>query len=466
MGIVLKKRWSNLVAQINFRVLYTVLSALIIIAGTVLAIQYAKGNYRFTQQGYVSTAGLLNANSFPTAAEVFIDGKLVTATDNTLYLEPNNYLIEIKKDGYSSWKKTLHLEPQLVAQTNAQLFPIAPSLSPLTFTGVDRVIPSPDGQKILYTVASASSQTKVGLHIIELSNGPGSLIGMQKSPKLIADGISATDLATANFIWSPDSAEVLVSAAGGDWLLSIDKKVTISEQPDIGWKKKTILSEWEQEMYVREKQFLTKFPAEILQIATQSAKNVYLSPDKKRLMYTATASASLPENIIPALPASNTQPQARTLTPGKIYVYDKEEDKNFEIATALVNPSQPPAEKRLLTLHSVPEIQASNSGQSASPSAFQALQATNSAQTALNFNVYHSSLYINTLQWFPDSRHVLFIRDNRIEVMEYDGTNLTTLYSGPFANSFTYPWPDGSRLLILTAFSPDSPQNLYAIELK
>jgi hypothetical protein len=102
----------------------------------------------------------------------------------------------------------------------------------------------------------------------------------------------------------------------------------------------------------------------------------------------------------------------------------------------------------------------------ASPSAFQTLQASSSAQTALNFNVYYSSLYINTLQWFPDSRHVLFIRDNNIEIMEYDGTNLTTLYSGPFADSFTYPWPDGSRLLILTKFSPDSPLNLYTIELK
>ncbi len=49
--------------------------------------------------------------------------------------------------------------------------------------------------------------------------------------------------------------------------------------------------------------------------------------------------------------------------------------------------------------------------------------------------------------------------------MEYDGQNRTTLYSGPFVNRFLYPWPDGSRLLIQTSFSPETPANLYAIEL-
>ena len=50
--------------------------------------------------------------------------------------------------------------------------------------------------------------------------------------------------------------------------------------------------------------------------------------------------------------------------------------------------------------------------------------------------------------------------------MEYDTTNQTTLYSGPFTDEFVYPWPNGDRMVILTSFSPDTPQNLYALELK
>ncbi len=467
--VTLFQKWQRSSAA---RVFYTAFSAVVILVGTMIAIQYAKGNFRYTQQGYVSSAGLLNANSFPTGAEVFIDDKLVTASDDTLYLEPKNYLVRIVKDGYSSWEKMLQIEPQLVTQTNAMLFPTAPSLTPLSFSGIQLLSPSPDGQKLLYFVASSSSQTnKTGLYVLDLStSSAANIMGMQKSARQILE-TPAAGFTEPSFIWSPDSAEVLVSTSKSDWLIPTDRKSVFTQLTDIGWKKKTILAEWEYEMYLRDRQFFAKFPAEVLQIATQSAKNVYLSPDKKRMLYTATAAAELSPGLIPPVPAANTQPETRRLEPGKLYVYDREEDKNFLIAnidqSVAASESADPillmAEKRLLANDldvSQPKTL------TASESAFYTLQATSSAQTALNFSAYHSSLYINTLQWFPDSKHLLFVRDNKIEIMEYDGTNLTTLYSGPFTRSFTYPWPDGSRLLILTAFSPDSPLNLYAIELK
>lgn len=457
---------NRLLKKLNLPIIYTVFSALVIVAGTYVAIQYAKGNFRYTKQGYVSTAGLLNANSFPTAAEVFIDQKLITATDDTIYLEPKTYHVSISKDGYSTWQKTLVIEPQLVTQTNALLFPTTPSLSPLTFNGVNQLSPSPDGQKLLFLVASNSSKTtKAGLYVLDLVNsGPASLILTQKAPRLIMESNSQI-LTGAQFIWSPDSSEVLISTTQNDWLIGTDKKVTAAELTDIGWKKSIILTEWEHEMYLRERELLLKFPPEILAIATQSAKNVYLSPDKKRLLYTATASTTIPTDLIPPVPATNTQSETRKLEPGKMYVYDREEDKNFAVAATLPSgsPADKSAEKRLLA------IDLANSAPkqiSASGSSFSTLQASLSAQTTLNFAIYHSPLLVNTVQWFPDSRHLLFIRDEKIEIMEYDSTNLTTLYSGPFAQSFTYPWPDGSRLIILTSFSPDSPLNLYAIELK
>jgi len=461
---------NSLFNQLNLRIFYTVFSALAIVAGTYVAIQYAKGNFRFTKQGYVASTGLLNANSFPTGAEVLIDQKLVTATDDTIYLEPKKYTVSISKDGYSTWQKNLIIEPQLVTQTNAMLFPTTPSLSPLTFNGVSQISPSPDGQKLLFLVASSSSKTiKDGLYVLDLINsGPASLILSQKAPRIILESSPlAQNLTEAEFIWSPDSSEILVSNFQATWLISADKKATQPELVDVSWKKTIILTEWEHEMYLRERQLLAKFPPEILAIATQSAKNVYLSPDKKRLLYTATAAATIPTGLIPPVPATNTQTENRQLEPGKLYVYDREEDKNFVIATSVSDSAgvsvNKVAEKRLLAndlANSVPRaISATESG-------FNSLQATSSSQTALNFATYHSPLLVNTVQWFPDSRHLLFIRDEKIEIMEYDSTNLTTLYSGPFAQSFTYPWPDGSRLIILTSFSPDSPLNLYAIELK
>ncbi|MDQ5951044.1 MAG: hypothetical protein QG639_321 [Patescibacteria group bacterium] len=445
--------------RINTRVLYTALSFILIILGTVAAIQYAKGRYRISPQGFVQGTGLLSANSFPTGAEVMIDGKLVTATDDTLYLQPGNYEVEISKDGYTPWKKTLTIEPELVAQTNALLFPVAPSLSTLTFTGIQNTSPSPDGRKILYYTASQSAQRKNGLYVMELGNDTP--ISFQNGPRQIAEDIDSLNFEEAQFIWSPDSSEVMVITETKEFLLPVDRKSDIASLLDISFQKQQILREWEQEMYLRERQFLREFPAEVIQIATESAKNVYISPDKKRLLYTATAAVTIPDTIVPPVPATNTQPEERNLQPGTIYVYDREEDKNFRLAQETVDTSAPFKTLLAHDLYNVTPVSLT-----ASASAFETLQASTSAQTAANFNRYHTSLYTETLQWFPDSKHFLFVQDNAIKIVEYDGTNVVSLYSGPFEKNFIYPWPDGSRLVISTKFSLDAPLNLYAIELE
>ncbi|GIK83407.1 MAG: hypothetical protein BroJett025_00290 [Patescibacteria group bacterium] len=445
--------------KVNKRFLYTFISAFFILIGTAIAIQYAKGNFRLTDKGFVQGTGLLSANSFPTAAEVLIDGKLITVTDDTMYLEPGEYEIEIIKNGYNPWKKRIKIEKELVVQTNATLFPKAPSLTTLTFNGARNLSPSPDGQKIIFYSDSNTSERKNGLYLLELFNNAFSF---QREPIQISDESLNFDLNTARFIWAPDSSEVILIAEDREILLDIKKLNSLDSLTDISFRKKQILSEWEQEMYLRERENYSKFPPEIIEIATNSAKNVYISPDKKRILYTATAAVTIPEGLIPPIPASNTQPEERQLSVGGIYVYDGEEDRNFRVGTEATGSAQV-GSKRLLAQ----DILDKNSPLiSASPSAFQTLQATASAQTASNFNIYHSSAFTDTLQWFPDSKHLIFVENNSIKIMEYDTTNQTTLYSGPFAENFVYPWPNGDRLVILTTFSPETPQNLYALELK
>lgn len=442
-------------------VVYTVVSALVIILGAVLAIQYAKGGYRLTDSGIAQGTGLLSVNSFPTGAEVFIDDRLVTATDDTLYLEPGEYQVQIRRDGYTTWEKLITIEEELVAQTNARLFPVAPSLTPLTFTGVSNISPSPDGQKVLFYVASASAARKNGIYVLQFSDSP---LSFQNGPRQIAEDTAEFDLATTDFIWSPDSSEVMMITDTRQVMLQIDRMQNLQTLPDIFPTRKQILSEWEREMYIRERQYLEQFPSEVVAIATSSAKNVYISPDKKRLLYTATEAASIPDTIVPPLPATNTQPENRELKAGGIYIYDREEDKNFKVgseATGSAGIQQP--HKQLLATDLHTPIGALNN---ASTSSFATLQATEAAQTAQNFKVYHSSLYTNTFQWYPDSRHIFFVEDSSIKVLEYDGTNISTLYNGPFDESFVYPWPDGNRLIIKTFFSLNAPDNLYALELR
>ena len=434
------------------------LSAVIIVVGSYLAIMYAKGNYRLTRGGVLPESGLLSANSFPTGAQILIDGELKGATNDTIYLKPGEYLVRLVKDGYSPWEKLLKVEKALVAQTNARLFPVAPTLTPLTFTGVENLLPSPDGRKIVYYTASANAETRNGLYVLELSD---SINPFQRTSRQIAVDVPLYKLGEAELIWSPDSSQLMVLTSLKQMILDVNQMNNLLSLSDISQRRTEILTEWEEEMYLRERQYLAEFPDQVIQVATQSAKNVYISPDKKKLLYTATASATLAEELVPPLPSTNTQPEVRTIEPGQIYVYDREEDKNFKIAQEI---GKEPAVIKGLLADDLD--QKSPRELLASPSAFGRLQDESLAKTALLFNTYHSSLAINTLQWFADSNYLLFVKEGKVQIVAYDGTNNTTLYSGPFEESFIYPWPDGSRVVILTAFSPDTPKNLYSIELK
>ena len=56
----------------------------------------------------------------------------------------------------------------------------------------------------------------------------------------------------------------------------------------------------------------------------------------------------------------------------------------------------------------------------------------------------------------------------KIIIAEYDATNRHTVYAGPFAQNFIFPWPNGSRLIILASLNGGSARapNLYSINLK
>lgn len=444
-------------AKFNPRVIYTLASAIIILLGTVTAIQYAQGKYRFTQDGLSKETGLLAANSFPTGAQVYVNDRLVTATDDTLYLKPSEYTVRIQKEGYHVWQKKLRVEGTLVTQTNAQLFPVVPSLTPLTFSGSRNMSPSPDGQKLIFYTSQANVPEKNGLYILDMSNP---LLVFQKEAIQITEDVANLNLASAKYIWSPDSSEILLITHDKEVLLATNKLNNLKLLPDISFKSEQILSGWEEEIYLRERQFLSKFPEAVISMATSSAKNVYLSPDKKRLLYTATANYTLPTDLIPPVLATSSQSEFRELEPGNVYVYDREEDKNFLVGGV----ASPSAYNKMLLATDL--FNRTPLSLESSPSAFAHLQATSSAQTAIRFEAYYSPLFTHSFQWMPDSKHLVIAGDNQINIKTYDNTNETIIYSGPFADKFVYPWPDGNKLLISTAFSPGSPLNLYAIDLK
>lgn len=386
----------------------------ILLAATLILIALGRG-YRFsTDQKSLTSTGLLVAASDPAGAEIFIDGKLKSATNTTISLPPGWYQVKIQKDGFLPWEKKLRLQGEIVSETQAYLFPSTPTLIPLTTTGVIAPTLSPDGTRIVYAVGSkaglpAEVSTKAGLWTLNLNPTP---LGFSKDPQLLTRSANL-DFSSGNFSWSPDSKQILVNLDSDRYLVNADQAQTPQLLDALSLA--NLEKDWNGQTQTKEEERLAVLPKEFVRIATQSAKILALSPDENKILYQATASAELLPILVSPPPATNPTSEIRELKTGQIYVYDLKEDKNYLIGN-------------------------------------------------WSLEIGHS------LSWFPTSRHLILAEKGKISIMEYDGTNQVTIYNGPF-KEFLTPAAGGKKLLILTSYNrPDGEAsgsaNLYSINLR
>ncbi|OGE25597.1 hypothetical protein A3C26_03570 [Candidatus Daviesbacteria bacterium RIFCSPHIGHO2_02_FULL_39_12] len=70
--------------------------------------------------------------------------------------------------------------------------------------------------------------------------------------------------------------------------------------------------------------------------------------------------------------------------------------------------------------------------------------------------------------WLPDSKHIILIEEKSISLVDFDGSNKAVIYAGSFLDDFVVPWPDSSRLVIVSSFPTPtaSEPNLYGINLR
>lgn len=389
-----------------------------IILSSIGVIAYGRGYRPDFNKNTIKPTGLLSATSDPVGSQVFIDGKLKTATNNATNVEPGWYTVRIAKDGYISWEKKLRIQGEVVTRADAYLFPTNPSLSPLTTTGIEQPTLSPDGTKIAYTVPvstkieDGSASKRAGLWILELADRP---LGRNRDPLLVGASEESVDLSKGTIRWSPDSEQIMLSISPFVRLYTVTKPESFQ---DVSNRYTSILSEWEVARLTRQQQILAGFKQPIIDLATSSAKILAFSPDETKILYEATASTTIPNIIVPALIGTNSTEEQRSITPEKLYVYDSREDKNFFLLDKKEIPS--------------------------------------------------STTQASSVAWFPTNRHLVLVLPGKIDIIEYDRTNWITVYSGPFSGDFLAPWTNGSRLVILTNLNPNagSLPNLYTVNLR
>lgn len=396
-----------------------------VIVTTVGVVLVAKG-YRFafnTGKIEIAGTGLLVVKSTPDGAQVFINDRLTTATNNTINLTPKEYSVRITKEGYFPWQKTVSIQAEAVSQAQALLLPTAPKLESVSDYGAKVPVIGPSLSKIAYTVASQSAKRN-GVYVLDTSARP--ILTLQNDSTQIADDTISL-FSEAMLTWSPDGKEILASisaqttsnvAAVGPpsreagsptiYLLEADQ---FNEAPsDVTATLPTVLANWQKQKDKIERAKLNSLSGKLAKIVSQNFNVMSYSPDQTKILYEASTSADLPIIRTPRLIGVNSTPEEREIREGEVYIYDTREDRNYPLSNE-------------------------------------------------DFEGAHN--------WLPDSSHLAFVKDKKIQIMEYDGLNKTVFYAGPFDPNYVFPWSDGTRIVILTDLgNSPSASNLYTISLK
>ncbi len=383
----------------------------LVVVGTIgLFVSYYARGYRlnfktFTTEGIIrfQPNGILVVKSEPDGASVIINGNLKTATNATISLPPGTYDVEVKKDGFFPWYKRLTIEKEIVTQAGVSLFKNVPSLSPVTLSGASNPAVSSDGGKIAFSVLPSQNtdSAKTGLWVMDTFYLP---LGFNNQPKRITDG----DLTNASYIFSPDGRQVLLTISNGIFILDSGSFTAQGQRVNIASRKDQTLVEWQKELDAKNAALTRNLPPELRDILFRKASSFTFSPDEQMILYTATASASIAENMIKPLPGASTQRQERAIQVDHKYIYDIKEDRNFLVSdTATV------------------------------------------------------------LRWMPSSRHLLAADSGQVVVMDYDGTNRQVVYSGSYSAGSAFPYINSTKILILTNFGATSAApNLYTLTVK
>ena len=391
-----------------------VLVGLMVLA-TLFVIVYGKG-YRIAFNGStpeISGTGLLVTTSEPNGAQVFVDDHLTTATDNTINLAPGEYKIKIYKEGYFPWEKKIIIKKEVVSKADALLIPTAPKLDSVTNFGIKNPILDPTRTKIAYTVASQSA-TKNGIYVLDMTLRP--ILTLQNSSnQLVSDVVDS--FSESNMKWSPDGKQLLVTTKANfpsNYLLTTDG---LNENPsEVSQTISAVNNSWETLKNDIETKQIDSLNRKLRPIVRDNFNIIQWSDDETKILYTASKTATLANIIKPPLIGTNSTPEVRDIQKGSVYLYDIKEDRNYKLLDSLP--------KRLPN----------------SPA---------------------------PIMISPDSKHLIYVHDKKIDIMEYDGQNQTTLYAGPFIDNLVFPWPDATRIVILTNLGNlNNAPNLYTISLK
>lgn len=383
---------------------YLVLTFALVSALAVIVLLLASG-YRFDfKTGTIRGTGIISVSSTPDGALVYLNDTPQDATNTSIInLDPSTYSMRIEKDGFSPWNRQVEVKTELVTKVDALLIPLYPTLQPLTFTGVTNPTLSPNGQKIVYSVTSGKN---AGVWLIDLEEGP---FNIARKPELLVASSDSIDYSEAKFSWSPTGEDILIEVSNTETatptyqLFSIGTS-TIAPIDDLS----LLNSTWDELFQSQQtEQLATLDKVTITDLA--GLKNQLLSPSG--------------EYVLNSKVNGDTE---------DYYIYTIQQE-----TTTQTNQPTPtiviPKDESVLSLPTSTD---------------------------------------HTVQWYPDSHHLIITTDKGdgnqvVEIIEITGTNRTQIFSGLVKDMQSFPNLNGSKIIILTRFNPESEgYNLYSVNLR
>lgn len=263
-------------------ILQTILTVFIIIGITTLLYLYTSG-YRLAKDSEeekidITRTGMVSAKSIPETANVYLDGELLTATNDTIPgIKPGKHELRISKKGFIEWSKEIEVFPELVTDITAVLVSQSPRLEPLTNTGARDTSISPTATKLAYF---SNDQADPGIWVIPLS---GSGINIFRSnPTIAIEDTRFTKYSEGkNISWSPDETNLLVEGQSDIYYLVDLERNTAETTTSPQLVKET----WAEEELQKRADFVEKLeiPEEFKELA-MSPEAVW-APDNKKFLY-------------------------------------------------------------------------------------------------------------------------------------------------------------------------------------
>ncbi len=403
----------------NKRFLYSILSLLVIILIAGAAIFLAKG-YRYQPDtGTFSGTGIISVTSIPDQASVYLDGHLTTATDdNITSLPPKTYKVRIIKEGFIPWEKDIEVKQGLVAEIKATLFRSIPTIYPITYSGVDLALLSPDNLKLMYIIpngleggAAAEKRSGIWVWVMASSGGLGIGGGEVQRQVLQSGGVHYSN---AKFRWSPDSTQIFVDLPERKLLLDISR---LNDVPrDITANYEATLKSWDQIETQTKLAKLDQIEDGVLAKSASESASLKWSPDETKILYKDSG--------------------------GTFKLNDLSLQKSFDLPKAS-NYSFLADSKHLVMLEYGEESKAA--------------KVTKVPEGGAGTTIKDGFAPIKS-----------GFAQTRISIIEIDGTNKSEIYYGLLEPNIVVPWPDNSRLVVISSLPTQtaSAPNLYGINLK